>query len=106
MNAWERVRCYDKTCIDRGETVEIPYRDYNTSGALVGRGTEEFSAVRRNHAVSHCTIWGWDGNTRRTDGARVFDRLGGASVRSSDKRNFRELMARKYSGYAIVQCRF
>ena len=50
MNAWERVRCYDKTCIDRGETVEIPYRDYNASGALVGCGTEEFSAVRHLYA--------------------------------------------------------
>ena len=106
MNAWELVRCYDKTRLNRGDTFEVPYCDYNASGALVARGTEEFSAARHYHTVANCTVWSWDGNRRRADGARVFVRLTSASIRSSDRRNFRELMARKYAEYPIVQCRF
>lgn len=53
--------------------IEVPYKEYDTEGDLVGEGTEDFSRDRWNSTPFRSAfVYIWDGSKRNKGGYRWF----------------------------------
>lgn len=86
MKEYETIKVYGKT-INRWTAydeirgreittqIEVEYKEYDSTGKLVGAGTEDFTRDRWDSQTNDYELWGWDGNHYNKGGHKYFDRL-------------------------------
>lgn len=71
--------------------VELPYKEYDSDGNLIRKGSEDFSPERMDAELNWYRIWMWDGNHYNRGGHRYFEPCGDAKIRRADVYKLRQL---------------
>lgn len=103
LNTWKSEN-------ERGKMVvvqmEVEYKEYTTTGQLVGTGSEDFSVERYySEEISSKQVWTWDGKKMNKGGKRWFDYHGYIRFNKSNKSQVMEYLKNKYSDAELVQLR-
>ena len=84
--------------------IEIAYREYETTGELVGAGSEDFSPERESREIEDRWVWTWDGQRLNKGGKRWFKCAGLIRFRKSEKAAVKAYLQTKYNA-AVLQLR-
>lgn len=101
LNRWT---VEDETGRKHTVQVEVAYKEYDCSGALIAKGTEDFSP-ERYYSLRFCRLFGWDGVKRNRGGFRWFTPLGCATINRKDTGKLRHIATINHRDYPVIDLR-
>lgn len=109
-----RIRIYGRTLNtwvsqdERGREIiiqkEIEYTDFDETGSVLCKGSEDFSPERQRIEIEERWVYAWDGKKRNKGGYRWFEDHGLCRFRKTEKKAVKQFMQRRYSA-EILQLR-
>ncbi|MBR3238813.1 MAG: hypothetical protein IKF99_10285 [Oscillospiraceae bacterium] len=109
-----RIRIYGRTLNtwvsqdERGREIiiqkEIEYTDFDETGSVLCKGSEDFSPERQRTEIEERWIYTWDGVKRNKGGYRWFEDRGLCKFRKNEKKAVKQFMQKRYNA-EILQLR-
>lgn len=115
MHEWDTLKVYgrilrswtttDSIGMEYPIQFEVSYNEYDATGKLVNKGTEDFSARRWADTTTVYGIWCWDGKKRNNGGNRHFRLAWHARVSTGNKYKLAHIAKLRYPEAATIDIR-
>lgn len=119
MKEWETLKVYGKrlnewkeTRIGRGSReyeatsqVEYAYTEYDFTGEVICKGSEDFSFRRWDSSTAYYEVWTWDGQKFNKGGYRWFECVMRVRINMADRKKLQQLAAKWFPKAAAIDIR-
>ncbi len=120
MKEWETLKVYGKRLNTWGtletlsngqqfyrniEQVEYAYAEYDFTGKVINKGSEDFSFQRWDSGTAYYEIWTWDGQKVNKGGYRWFECARRVRINRADRKKLQQLAAKWFPEAAAIDIR-